>query len=461
MAPDVMVEPSGSPLPHASAGFAALSSQSTVLRTIGRWGLTAIVLNQIIGSGIFALPGTVAARLGWLVLLAHAIAALLALLIMLAFAEVASRFSQAGGPYLYAHAAFGRFVGLQMGWMAMFVRLLSAAVQVNLLTTYIAELWLPAGRPVGSAAIAAVFLGGLTVVNLLGVTQGTRVSSAFAALKIAALVAFGAAGLVWIAAGHALPAHAPTAMTTGGWLGVVLLLMFAYGGFESALIPMGESRDPQRDAPWALLAAFAAVVVVYALVQVVVLATLPDPGATDRPLAAAGGVILGRAGSVAMAFVAITSVYGWGSAIMVAAPRLSYAMAERGDLPAVFAWVHPRYRTPWVSILAYAVLVFLLSQQGGLLRNISLATVSRLLTYGLVCGALPVLRRREKEATSDIAPAAFVTPFGDAIAAVGVVASLTLVFRMTSTEAAWLGGVSALALVHWVRIRVSAVPAAH
>ncbi len=146
---------------------------------------------------------------------------------------------------------------------------------------------------------------------------------------------------------------------------------------------------------------------------------------------------------------------------MVAAPRLSYAMAERGDLPAVFAWVHPRYRTPWVSILAYAVLVFLLSQQGGLLRNISLATVSRLLTYGLVCGALPVLRRREKEATSDIAPAAFVTPFGDAIAAVGVVASLTLVFRMTSTEAAWLGGVSALALVHWVRIRVSAVPAAH
>ena len=356
MALDVMVEPSGSPLPHASGGIAAFSSQSTVLRTIGRWGLTAIVLNQIIGSGIFALPGTVAARLGWLVLPAHAIAALLALLIMLAFAEVASRFSQAGGPYLYAHVAFGRFVGLQMGWMAMFVRLLSAAVQVNLLTTYIAELWPPAGRPVGSAAIAAVFLGGLTVVNLLGVTQGTRVSSMFAALKIGALLAFGAAGLVWIAAGHTIPAHAATATTPGGWLGVVLLLMFAYSGFEAALIPMGESRNPQRDAPWALLVAFAAVVVVYALVQVVVLATLPDPGATDRPLAAAGGVILGRAGSVAMTFVAITSVYGWGSAIMVAAPRLSYAMAERGDLPAVFAWVHPRYRTPWVSILAYAVL---------------------------------------------------------------------------------------------------------
>ena len=148
-------------------------------------------------------------------------------------------------------------------------------------------------------------------------------SGAFAALKIAALVAFGAAGLVWIAQGHALPAHAATATTTGGWLGVVLLLMFAYGGFESALIPMGESRNPQRDAPWALLVAFAAVVVVYALVQVVVLATLPDPGATDRPLAAAGGVILGRAGSVAMAFVAITSVFGWGSAIMAAALGVS------------------------------------------------------------------------------------------------------------------------------------------
>jgi amino acid transporter len=241
-------------------------------------------------------------------------------------------------------------------------------------------------------------------------------------------------------------------------LGVVLLLMFAYGGFESALIPLGESQNPRRDAPWALLMTLAGVVVIYALVQIVVLATLPDPGATDRPLATAGGVIFGRAGGIAMAFVAMTSVYGWGSAVMVAAPRLSFAMAERGDLPAIFAWVHPRWRTPWVSIISYAILVFLLSQQGGLLRNISLATVSRLLTYGLVCAALPVLRRREAAAGASIPPAAFSVPYGGAIAAVGVIASLTLVFRMTPTEAVWLGGVSVVALLHWLRIRDSAVP---
>jgi amino acid transporter len=447
MAATMPAEPAGSLLPQATA------IRPAVLRTISRWGLTAIVLNQIIGSGVFALPGTVAARLGWLVLPAHAVAALLALLIMLSFAEVASRFTQAGGPYLYAQVAFGRFVGLQMGWMAMFVRLLSAAVQVNLLTTYLADLWAPAGGPVGSALIAAAFLGGLTVVNLFGVAQGTRLSSLFAILKLAALLAFGVAGLAWMAGGHSVHAPVATAATPEGWLGVVLLLMFAYGGFEAALIPLGESQDPRRDAPWALLVGLAAVVVVYLFVQIAVLATLSNPGATDRPLATAGGVMFGRAGSLAMTLVAITSVYGWGSAIMVAAPRLSFAMAERGDLPAVFAWVHPRWRTPWVSILTYSGLVFLLSQQGGLLRNISLATVSRLLTYGLVCAALPVLRHREKTADTDIPPAAFRAPYGGVIAAASLVASLTLVTRMTSTEAAWLGGVSILAFSHWLGIR--------
>jgi amino acid transporter len=446
-----MAEPAAS-LPQAPAGVGALHGRATVLRSISRLGLTAIVLNQIIGSGIFALPGTLAAQLGWMVLPAHAIAALLALVIMLAFAEVASRFTEAGGPYLYAHVAFGRFVGLQMGWMAIFVRLLSAAVQVNLLTTYLAELWAPAGGPAGSALIAAGFLGGLTAINLLGVNQGTKVSSFLAMLKMAALLTFAGAGLVWIAAGNAVPAPVASATTSGGWLNVVMLLMFAYGGFESALIPLGESENPRRDAPWALLVSLVAVCVIYALVQIAVLATLSDPGATDRPLAAAAGAIFGRAGGVAMTFVAIVSVYGWGSAVMVAAPRLSFAMAERGDLPAIFAWVHPRWRTPWVSILAYGVLVFALSQQGGLLRNISLATVSRLLTYGLVCAALPVFRRRER-AEAGVPPAAFRAPWGDAIALIGVTASLALVARMTSTEAVWLGGVSVVALLHWLRIR--------
>jgi basic amino acid/polyamine antiporter, APA family len=433
------------PAPPAATGAA-------VLRTIGQVGLTAIVLNQIIGSGVFALPGTVAGRLGWYALIAHALAALIALAIMLSFGEVASRFDRAGGPYLYAQTAFGRFVGLQMGWMALFVRLLSAAVQVNLLTTYLAEFWAPAGRPVGAAAVGALLLGVLAAINMRGARPGTRLTIVFAAVKISALLLFAGVGLAWMAGGHGIEPVPATALTPQGWLGVLLLLMFAYGGFESAVIPMGEARDPRRDAPRALVGGLLAVFVVYLLVQIVVLGTLADPGGSSRPLAASAEVLFGRAGAAAMTIVAMTSVYGWGSAAMLAVPRLTLAMAERGDLPRLFAWIHPRWRTPWVSIGFFAVAVFVLSQQGGLLQNISLSTVSRLLTYSLVCAALPVFRWRE--GTPDaVEPARFRAPFGSVVATIGVVASLVLVTQMTGKESLWLAAVSALALLHWTIVR--------
>jgi APA family basic amino acid/polyamine antiporter len=429
-----------------------------LLRTIGFWSLTGLVVNSIIGSGVFALPGTVAESLGWLSLPAQVVAAALALVIMLVFGEVASRFVQAGGPYLYAQAAFGRFAGLQMGWMALFVRILSAAVQVNLLTTYLAEFWPAAGTRAGAAPIAALLLGILTVVNLRGARPGTHLSSTFAVLKIGALLAFAAVGAWWIAAGHAVTAPPPADTTPDGWLRVLLLLMFAYGGFESAMLPMSESRNPQHDAPRALLAGLAAVALIYLAVQVVVLTTLADPGGTTRPLATAAGVLLGRGGAVLITIVAMISVYGWGSAAALAVPRLTFAMAERGDLPRIFAAVHRRWRTPWFSILFYGVSVFVLSQQGSLIQNISLSTVSRLLTYGFVCAALPALRHKEASPAGGVAPAQFRIPGGTLLAGIGLLATLTLVARMSGTEAIWLVAVSGLAFVHWLAVRRRPAP---
>jgi len=168
--------------------------------------------------------------------------------------------------------------------------------------------------------------------------------------------------------------------------------------------------------------------------------------------------MLGRGGAVAMTAVAMTSVYGWGSAAMLAVPRLTFAMAERGDLPAIFAWVHPRWRTPWVSILTYSVLVFGLSLQGGLLQNITLSTVSRLLTYGLVCAALPALRWRERRPGARIGAALFRVPLGNVAAVVGLLATLVLVTRMSAREGVWLLVVVGLALLHWVVVRRRPAP---
>jgi amino acid transporter len=430
-----------------------MPANSGLIRSVGRWSLVALVVNTVIGSGVFALPGTVAGRLGWWSLLAVVGGAVLAGAIMVSFGEVASRFTAAGGPYLYAQAAFGRFMGLQMGWMVLFVRVVSAAVQVNLLTTYLAAFWAPAGTAWGSAAIGAVLLGFLAAVNVRGVAAGAGMSTAIAVVKLTSLFAFAALGMVWIAGGHPAPVHPPTTATVGGWLQVLLLLMFSFGGFEAALLPMGESKDPQRDAPFALLTGLGVVTLLYLLIQVTVLATLPDPGATDRPLAASAQALLGAPGAVLMTVVAAFSVYGWGAAAMLAVPRLMMAMAERGDLPAPLGRIHPAWRTPHIAILVFAGLVFVLTLQGGLLQNITLSTVSRLMTYGLVCASLLALRRADRTGAPRAAPAVFRAPFGTVAAGVGLALSTLLITRMTGREAIWLLVIVLLASLHWLVIR--------
>ena len=421
-----------------------------LVRSIGRWSLAALVLNGIIGSGVFALPGTVAARLGWLSLVAWLGALIVAVAIVLCFAEVSSRFREAGGIYLYAQAAFGRLIGLQMAWMAFLVRVLSAAVQINLLNVYLAEFWPPAATRGGSLLVSTVLVGVLAVINIRGVATGAGTSNVFAVAKLLPLLIFSALGVLWFFAGKTVPAPVPTVTSVGGWLQVLLLLMFAFGGFEAALLPLGEAKNPQRDAPFALLFGLGAVTVVYLLVQVTVLATLPDPGASDRPLAASARVLFGGAGAAFMTVAALTSVYGWLAGGMLNVPRLTMALADRGDLPSLFGRIHPTYHTPWVSILAYAVLVWLLAMQGDLLQNISLSTVSRMFTYGLVCASLPVFRRWDTRQPGRAAPALFRNPLGGLSAAVGVLVSAVLVVRMTGREALALGVTMLLALGHWV-----------
>jgi len=430
-----------------------MADTAHTVRSIGRWSLAALVLNGIIGSGVFALPGTVAERLGWLSLLAFVAAALLAGAIILCFAEVSSRFDRPGGPYLYAQEAFGRFAGLQMAWMSYFVRVASAAVQVNLLTVYLAEFWAPASTRVGGALVSAALLGFLAFVNVRGVRAGAGMSNLFAVAKIVPLLIFALLGVLWVVQGKTVAAPIPTTDTPGGWLQVLLLLMFSYGGFEAALVPLGESKDPRRDAPFALLVGLGTVVVVYLLVQVTVLATLAEPGASDRPLAAAARVLLGSSGAVFMTLAALISVYGWGAGNMLNVPRLTMAMSERGDLPGFFGKIHPRFHTPYVSILVFAGLVFLLSLQGSLLQNITLSTVSRLLTYGLVCAAVPVFRRWDVSAPGRIEPAVFRIPAGTLIAGIGILTSLVLVTRMNGREAIWLGVMILIGTVHWLAVR--------
>jgi amino acid transporter len=421
-----------------------MQGTTQLIRAIGRWTLAALVVNSIIGSGIFGLPSVVAGMLGgastWAVLVAAAGMAVL----VACFAEVGSQFRGAGGPYLYARACFGRLVGIQVGWLAWLVRLTSAAANANLFVLYLAEFWPRAKQPIERLSVLVLLLGGLALANYRGVHTGARLSSVFAVAKLVPLGVFIAGGLVFLH-GTAVPVDVPAG--TGGWLDALLLLVFAYGGFEAALIPMGEAKNPRRDVPLALFVGLAAVTAVYTLVQVVVVATPVLPGGTDRPLAAAARVFLGPAGAALIAAGALVSVYGYLSGQFVSAPRLTFALAEQADFPPVLASIHPRFRTPHVSIVAHVALVLVLAVAASFRWNAALSAVARLFTYGLVCGALLVLRRRQPEAE------AFRLRGGWIFAMLGIAFCCLLVSRMGKVEMSIVVATAALAAVNWLWVR--------
>ncbi len=426
------------------------NTRSGLRQAIGRVALTGLVLNAVIGSSVFGLPSVIGARLGPASPWAWLLAGLGMAMVIACFAEVASRFGQAGGPYLYARVAFGRFAGIEMAWLVYLVRLTAAATNANLFVIYLAEFWPAATGPVESRVILALMLLPLAIANYRGVASGLGVSNVFTVAKLVPLAVFVIIGLaVLFARGSDPVVRSSPPAGAGDWLQMILLLVFAYGGFEAALMPLGEAKNPRRDAPVALFAALAICALIYTLVQAVVVATLDDPAASPRPLAAAAQTFLGPAGAVLMAFGALVSVYGYLAGAMLNVPRLTYAMAEQGDLPPNFGAVHPRFRTPHWSVVLFAVLVWAFAAAGSFLENLTLSAVSRLGTYGAVCIALVVLRHKERTEAAGVEAAWYRLPAGTVVALLGLAFSAVLALRMSQRELAVLAGTLAAGLLHW------------
>jgi basic amino acid/polyamine antiporter, APA family len=235
-------------------------------------------------------------------------------------------------------------------------------------------------------------------------------------------------------------------------LSAVLLVIFAMSGFEAALIPMGEARDARHDIPFALFFSLIVCAVLYVLIQVVVLHALGAAAGGDRPLAEAARVFLGAWGAALMQVGALLSVYGNLSSQMLNVPRITFALAERGDFPAAFGALSRKFRTPHFSIAAFAAIVFLLSLAGNFQGNAVLSVVARLLTYGVVCAAVITLRRKQPDAN------AFRLRAGPLVSAVGLLFVLALVTQMGVKEVIAIAGVMAIALLNWAWVRRSVRP---
>jgi basic amino acid/polyamine antiporter, APA family len=227
----------------------------------------------------------------------------------------------------------------------------------------------------------------------------------------------------------------------------VLLLVFAYGGFETALAPMSEAKNPRRDAPFALFTALLLCTVIYALIQWVVVGVLPNAIHSQRPLADVARIAIGPIGAALVAVGALISFYGYLSAKILAMPRVPFALAEQGDFPKAFAAVHRRFHTPYVSILVFAALVWGFALIGEFKWNVTLSAVARLLYYGVGCAALPILRRKQPEG------ALFRLPAGNFLAVLGVLLCAALVTRVDFGQSLILIATIALASLNWSVVR--------
>ena len=400
--------------------------EADLVRGIRRWDLVAITINGIIGAGIFGLPSNVYKLIGTYSLIAFVACALVVALIILCFAEVSSRFDDTGGPYLYAREAFQPAVAFEVGWLIWLARTTAFAANCNLLINYLSYFWLPATTPLWRASIIVLVVIALAVINLLGIRQAAIVSNAFTIGKLVPIIIFIAAGLFFL---NPQAFEFGPSPTTGDFSKSVLLLVYAFTGFEMATIPAGEVRDPQRNLPRALLIAILVVATLYIMIQVVCVGTLPGLAQSSKPLADAGSQFLGAAGGAIISAGAIISITGNLNILLLSGSRLPFAMAEQKQLPAFVGSIHTKFFTPYVSILITAGLMLFLTLKSSFVAALTISTIARLVTYGTTCLALPVFRARRNT------PAAmFRLPGGTVIAILSLALIVWLLLNATLKE---------------------------
>jgi basic amino acid/polyamine antiporter, APA family len=424
-----------------------------LIRGIGLPALTANIISSTIGAGIFVLPAAMARGLGPAAPLAFICCAIAMVLFVTCFAIAGSRVSLTGGLYAYVEVAFGRYVGFLAGVLYGLTALGAVAGVVNVLVTSIAVIAPFLGNPMMRIVVMFVVYGSLVVINVRGVREGAGAVAALTLAKLLPLLLFICAGIYFI--------H-PANLTWTAWPGSkalgdgVILLIFAFVGIEVALIPSGELKNPSRTVPRAAYLALVITTIIYIMIQLVAQGTLGGDLANykDAPLAEAAAKFLGNVGRTILLAGATISAFGFVTSDILSSPRMIFAFGRDGALPKWFAHVHPRYRSPDVAIIAYAVLAFVLSVTGTFEQLAVLSNVAVLLMYLLCCAACWFLVQRDVRA--DGPPFNF--PGMKIVPALAVIAIIWILRHATLWEFAVNGIVLAIASVfYFVRAKFRSI----
>ena len=377
-----------------------------LVRGIGRWDLIALIINLIIGAGIFGLPSKVFQLAGSYSILAYVGCSILMGLIMLCFAEVSSRFSATGGPYLYALRAFGPFIGYEVGWLMWLTRITAFAAVCNLLVTYIVVT--------------------LTIINLIGIRKSAVVNNFFAIGKLVPILLFIVIGLFFIDPQNISFESSPGYYSLSN---AMLILVFAFTGFEISTINAGEVKDPRRNFPFSMLIVLTFVVIIYILIQIVCIGTLPELADSERPLVDAANLFVGPIGALVITIGAVLSMTGSLNATMLGCTRLPFALAEQKQAPEILQITHSKFKTPWLSILISAAAILAVSLTYSFITAVTMNVIIKLITYGVVCLSLPALRKKK-----GIEPARYKIRGGIVVAILAFIICIWLLSHSTFNE---------------------------
>lgn len=360
-------------------------------REIGQVGFAAITLNGVIGGGLFALPAIAAAKVGlfspWLFLLCGA----LFMTIVFVFARLSRLTLQTGGPSVYVGESFGPFLGFQTGWLMYLGRVTAMAANANLMVTYLSWFFPELDSTLARVATISVVIGSLTVINYVGVRQGLYLVLIVTVLKLLPLVLLIGVGIPHLSLSIAEPSVLPSVTVIGE---TVLVLFYAFVGFESGAVNAGEGQRPQRDIPLALIKTVLFTAILYFLIQWLAISVMPNLGTSKQPLADVANLVIGNWGAALIAFAAVVSILGHLSSAMMVAPRMTFALARDGGLPRWFATIHPKFATPMNSILLLGLLSMALALSNTFVYLAIMSTLVRLVGYALCIASLPILERR-------------------------------------------------------------------
>ncbi len=420
-------------------------SRRRLRRDIGFFGAAFLVLNAMIGAGIFALPGKVAVNAGLLSPWLFLVVGVLFLAVVLTFAELASYYDNSGGPVLYATHAFGPLAGFSTGWVLFLSRMTAFAANANVMATYLVSIspWPLFGFE--RMAIITIVTVGLTYANIVGVKSGVRTMGVFTVLKITPLLLLVILGLQHVTGATLIPA--------GPWeiseLGpTTLLLIYAYVGFETMAVTAGETSRPKHVLPRALVRTVIMTGLLYFVIVLVFVSVIPAEDYGEAILVDVGRSLAGPTGAMAITLAAVFSIGGNLSGSMLSAPRLVFSLAENRLLPGWFGHINARYSTPDNAILLMGAMALVMALTGSFVKLAVASTVTRLLAYMICIGSLPAVRRQADEETRR---GAYRLRGGYAIPAVGFIICLWMITYATLESWITIGILLAIgAVLYWL-----------